>query len=224
MNRVLAIVIFIAVCCSLSKTQTQTQPPSAAAQPPAPASQTGSAKTAPQAPAQTASTPSQTAEALARKYVDLWNSGDRAAIYSFPQFVMHPRSGRVLVPPSMLARVIAAWRKSMPDLNFKIEDTIVQGDKVAMRLSFTGTYKDRLFPNTAEPTNPPRIVRATEMLIFELQRGKEGLEIWEEYDELAMRVLMGGQWRSNKELAAAARKHSGKPTPQVEIPPAPPQP
>jgi len=222
MNRVLAIVIFMAVCCAVSMTQTQTQAPPAASQPPAPASQAGSANPAPQAPAQTASTPSETAEALARKYVDLWNSGDRAAISSFPQFVMHPRAGRVLVAPNMLARVVAAWRKSMPDLNFKIEDTIVQGDKVAMRLSFTGTYKDRLFPNTAEPTNPPRLVRGTEMLIFELHG--RNLEVWEEYDELAMRVQMGGQWLSNQELAAAAAKHSSKPTPHVEIPLAPAQP
>lgn len=100
----------------------------------------------------------------------------------------------------------------MPDLNFKIEDTIVQGDKVAMRLTFTGSYKERLFPGTATPAPQiPRTVRATEMLMFHLKDGKIN-QIWEEYDEVRMHYEMGGSWHTNQELDAAGA-HSSKPDP-----------
>ena len=96
----------------------------------------------------------------------------------------------------------------MPDLRFKTEETIIQGDKVAMLLSFTGSYKERLFAGTAAPTPEiPRTIRASEMLMFHLKDGKIN-EIWEEYDELRMRIEMGGSWRTNEELEAASGRSS----------------
>lgn len=124
---------------------------------------------------------------------------------------MVSHGNRVLLTAEMLRRVVTAWRKSMPDLNFKIEDTIIEGDKVAMRLTFTGSYKERLFAGTAAPTPEiPRTVRATEMLLFHLKDGKIN-QIWEEYDEVRMRIAMGGSWHTNEELDAIGR--SSKPTP-----------
>jgi predicted ester cyclase len=137
---------------------------------------------------------------------------------------MVSHGNRVMLKPEMLKRVIVAWRKAMPDLNFKIEDTLIQGDEVAMRLSFTGTYKERLFANTAAPTTDnPKTIRATEMLMFHLKNGRIN-QIWEEYDELRMRTLMGGFWRSNEELekAATASARSSKPAPVEDSPAAPP--
>jgi hypothetical protein len=62
-------------------------------------------------------------------------------------------------------------------------------------------------------------VRATEMLMLHLKEGKIN-EIWEEYDELRMRVEMGGSWHTNQELDAATGRTS---TPANEAPsPAPP--
>jgi len=55
----------------------------------------------------------------------------------------------------MLKRVITAWRNSMPDLNFKIQDTIAQGDKVAMRLTRSGSYRAIFFPT---PLPPHRVI------------------------------------------------------------------
>lgn len=127
--------------------------------------------------------------------------------------------------PALLRKVITVWRRAMPDLNFKIEDTVIQGDTVAMRLSFSGSYKERLFSNTAVPApNNPRTVRATEMLIFHLKKGKIQ-QVWEEYDEVRMRTQMGGFWRTNEELEAAAASdaQSSKPAP-VEAPPDEPSP
>ena len=105
----------------------------------------------------------------------------------------------------------------MPDLNFKIEDTIIQGDKVAMRLTLTGTYKTQLFPFTALPGTAlpgpvPGKIRATEMLMFQLKDGKIA-EIWEEYDEVAMRYQMGGVWSNVADPAAASTTGPGSKAP-----------
>ena len=60
-----------------------------------------------------------------------------------------------------------------------------------------------LFPNTAPPASstPSGNIHATEMLIFKLKDGKMQ-ELWEEYDELAMRSQMGDVWRIIPEAAA----------------------
>ena len=179
--------------------------------------------------AQTAAAPApadQPADTMPRRYVELWNTGNFdniQSIFVYPA-VMVSHGNRVMLKPEMLKKVIVAWRKAMPDLDFKIEDTIIQGDEVAMRLSFTGSYKERLFANTAAPTTDnPKTVRATEMLMFHLEKGRIR-QIWEEYDELRMRTLMGGFWRSNEELAkvAAAPARSAKPAPVEDSPAAPP--
>jgi predicted ester cyclase len=156
-------------------------------------------------------------EVLAQKYVELWNTGNVDpvnSIFVFPA-TMTSRGFTTSLDASRLKKVIANWRRSMPDLNFKVEDTIVQGNKVAMRLSFTGTYKQRLFPNTADPKDAPRKLRASAMWIFEIKDGKIR-NVWEEYDEIRMRYAMGGFWRSNEELEAAAKASATAPQPAPE--------
>jgi predicted ester cyclase len=184
------------------------------------------ASPAAQPPAQTAKSAepaeNQPPDTMPRRYVELWNTGNfdqMESIFS-PPIAMTSRGNRILLNFQMLQRVISAWRKSMPDLNFKIEDTIVQGDKVAMRLSFTGSYKERLFSGTAAPSpETPRTVRSSEMLMFHLKNGKIN-QIWEEYDEIRMRLEMGGSWHTNAELAAATGQ-SSKPVPSDAPPPKP---
>ncbi len=196
---------------------TTPQTPTQAA--PSPATQTSAQ---PAKPAETVPAENQPPDTMPRRYIELWNTGNfdqMESIFS-PPVAMISRGNRILLRLDMLKGVISAWRKSMPDLNFKIEDTIVEGDKVAMRLSFTGSYKERLFAGTAAPTAEiPRTVRASEMLMFHLKNGKIN-QIWEEYDELRMRLEMGGSWRSNAELDAAAGR-SSKPTPSGAAKPKP---
>ena len=150
-------------------------------------------------------------ETLARKYIELWNASDPAIISSFPPFILHRHGSRFAIGPDKLSKEIALWRTSMPDLKFNIDDVIAQGDKVVARLTFTGTYKERMFAETPDPASPPRPVRATEMLIFQVKDGKIK-EIWEEYDELALRTQMGASWRTKQEIAAANAAGSAPPT------------
>ena len=157
-------------------------------------------ETVPASPA--TSSLSEPADAMPRKYIEMWNSGDLQAVttmFTQPVFITFHGQRRFL-DTGTLAKVIISWRKSMPDLNFRIEDTIVQGDRVAMRLTFSGSYKERLFADTAAPEAAPRKIHAVEMLMFQIRDGKIS-ELWDDYDELVMRLQMGAVWRSNDQLA-----------------------
>jgi predicted ester cyclase len=228
--RILVVAVIGLCCLPCALTQVSPPPNSPATSPPSP---TEPQTTAPPAAAnqpQTAvpaAAAGQPADTAPRKYVEMWNTGDFdniQSVFIYP-VAMVSHGNRTIVRPDILKRVIVTWRKAMPDLNFKIEDTLIQGDEVAMRLSFTGSYKERLFGNTAAPSpDTPRTVRGTEMLMFHLKNGRIN-QIWEEYDEVRMRLQMGGFWRSNEELekAAAADSRSSKPAP-VETSPAEPSP
>jgi predicted ester cyclase len=194
---------------SSSTASPQVKPPQTATETAEQVGGTIATQTAASPTAETPTAENQPADTLPRKYVELWNTGEMGpaiSMFSSPYF-MNSRGGpRLTLSVGMLAGVIHAWRDSLPDLNLTIEDTIIQGDKVAMRLTLTGTYKARLFPDTAQPSaSAPSTIKATEMLFFQLRDGKIA-EIWQEYDELAMRYRMGGVWRTNAELAAPAKK------------------
>jgi predicted ester cyclase len=203
----LAAVIVALLCLLATGGQGQVQAPAAAVAP---------ARTESAAPAASENQPIDT---LPRKYVDLWNTGDFDQFKPFfSPFFMNSHGPRVMVDGAMLMRVITAWRKSMPDLTFKIEDTVIQGDKVAMRLTLSATYKSVLFPFTTPPapTDPPRTIRAGEMLLFRIKDGKI-VEIWEQYDELVMRQQMGGSWKLPA-TSTPSTKVSAKPTPPASKP------
>ncbi len=212
MQKVSIIIVLASFCCVIAAAQDQSQPGSAAVS----QAQTSPTVTSPAAPTGVsaesqgpapAPTTSDAAIALAHKYIDVWNTGDKSGIESFPDFIMHNHGGRVRVGADMLARVIANWRRSMPDLTFTIDDTVVQGDEVVLRVTLRGTYKERLFPNTGNPQNPPRLIRVTGVLMFKTADGKIQ-EIWQELDESILRVQMGAQWKTNQELDAQAEASS----------------
>jgi predicted ester cyclase len=215
MRIVLAALIVALLSPLVTPAQSQSQAPAAAPAPapsqnatPAPPQTATPAAVKPEAAAPCPPVDNQGADTMPRKYVEVWNTGnfDYVECLFTPPTIIVSRGGRVVLQPQTLKKVVAAWRKSMPDLQFKIEDTIIQGDKVAMRLSFKGSYKERLFGDTAKPSpDLPRTVRSTEMLMFLLKDGKIK-EIWEEYDEIRMRLEMGGFWRTNQELEAMAAR------------------
>jgi predicted ester cyclase len=189
------------------------------------------AASAPAAPAQTGTkaAPGQAATApvenhpvdwAPRQYIDLWNTGEIAPDHQNAIFnnttIMYSNNGeRILLTPIMVAQVVSAWRKSMPDLKFTIEDAIIQGDKVVLRVSFIGTYTKSLFPNTEDPASfpRPRKIHSTGIFIFTVKNEKIQ-ELWESYNEPRMRAAMGSSW-----CTAEERKPWTPPTPGA--PPAP---
>jgi predicted ester cyclase len=155
------------------------------------------------APGQSANAPAEHAPDWAPlQYVDIWNKGD------FDIMRVH---NEVFAPGTFLTshgqfqplrldrlqQVVKAWHEAAPDLHFDVKDTIVSADgkKVVLRLLGHGTFVKPLFGPLWQ--GQPRRVFFTETLIFELQNGKIH-QIWEDYDEARMHLLMGQHYCPNE--------------------------
>jgi hypothetical protein len=148
-------------------------------------------------------------DTMPRRYIELWNTGDYRLLAGM--FVDHPRLhypavSSLAMPPSLVARRVGIWRNCLPDLKYDILDTIVQGDKVAMRLVYTGTYTKQCYNDVPGPVAgaDPEKVKINEMLIFGLDHATGKIaDIWEQYDEMGARIQMGATWCNTAEPAAA---------------------
>lgn len=76
---------------------------------------------------------------LFRRYVHVWESGDLDMLGSIvhDDYVGHPSSGDR--DRESLRRRILAFRVKYPDVRFRIEDQLVEGNKVASRLIANAT-------------------------------------------------------------------------------------
>jgi predicted ester cyclase len=157
------------------------------------------------------------------QYVEMWNTGKTDMDIQNSVFnnsvVMHSRGMRLFLAPGMVGGVIRTWRNSMPDLKFTLEDKIIQGNKVVLRLTYTGTFTKILWANTLAPEdfNPPRKIHSDEILIFDVKNGKID-EIWEEYDEAAMRRQMGSKWAAMGKPSSTNSGASPAATPPAQPP------
>jgi predicted ester cyclase len=119
---------------------------------------------------------------------DVWNRGDfRLAETMFtPGMVLHFRGQNHPLTPEAGIGVVKAWRTAFPDFHFDLEDMIVEGNKVALRIPFTGTHQGKFWG--LEPTG--KVIHVTETLILRIEGGKIA-EMWEDYDEYGMRLQLG---------------------------------
>jgi hypothetical protein len=219
----LVVTVMALTTAGLLATQTQN---STGQEPPAAQAPRAAGQGSPSIPAAQA-TASKTAEIhpvdwAPLKYVEMWNTGKtdldlQNSIFN-NSVIMHSRGMRLFLTPGMVGGVIRSWRNSMPDLKFTVEDKIIQGDKVVFRLTYTGTFTRVLWANTLAPEdfNPLEKIHSDEMLIFDVKDGKIR-EIWEEYDEPAMRRQMGSRW---VERGKPSSSNSG--APPAAIPPSEP--
>lgn len=130
-----------------------------------------------------------TPEQIARWVVeDVWNKGDfRLADRMFTSGAMlHYRGQAIPLTEESGLRIVKNWRAAFPDFHFQLEDMIVSGNKVALRIPFTGTHQGRFMG--AEPTGNK--ISVTETLILRIEAGKIA-EMWEDYDEYGMRIQLG---------------------------------
>jgi predicted ester cyclase len=127
-------------------------------------------------------------EQVARRAIEeAWNEGrfDGTPMLA-PQLTLHYRGQATPMTPAAAYAVIKRWRDAFPDFHFRIEDVIVQGNKVVMRIPFTGTHQGRFWG--LEPTG--RKIDVTETLIFRVENGLI-TEMWEDFDEYGMRLQLG---------------------------------
>jgi len=119
---------------------------------------------------------------------DVWNKGDfRLAGEMFvPQVVLHFRGRDIPLTPESGLQTVQMWRDGFPDFHFKLEDMIVQRNKIALRIPFTGTHLGKFWG--LEPTG--KKINVTESLVLRIEDGKIA-EMWEDYDEYGMRIQLG---------------------------------
>jgi len=130
----------------------------------------------------------ETAEQIARRAIDeVWNNGvfDGKPLMA-PHVTLHYRGQAIPLTPESAADVVKRWRAAFPDFHFRIEDVIVQGDRVAMRIPFSGTHLGPFMG--AAPTG--KKIDVSETLIVRVEDGLIA-EMWEDYDEYGLRMQLG---------------------------------
>jgi predicted ester cyclase len=131
----------------------------------------------------------KTPEEIGRWVVeDVWNKGDfRLADRMFtPDATLHYRGQAHPLTADLGLRTVSNWRTAFPDFHFRLEDMIVQGNKVAMRIPFTGTHQGKFMG--LDPTG--KKIDVSETLILRIEGGKIA-EMWEDYDEYGLRMQLG---------------------------------
>jgi predicted ester cyclase len=119
---------------------------------------------------------------------EAWNQGNFSHMStSFaPVFHLHFRGQDIPLDSESGKAIVLRWRTAFPDFHFKVEDLVVQGDTVAVRLTFTGTMTGPF--NKDQPTG--KRMSVTQQLFCRVKDGRV-TEIWEDYDELGMRRQLG---------------------------------
>jgi predicted ester cyclase len=82
----------------------------------------------------------------------VWNKGDYRLVDQMftPGTVLHFRGQDIPLTPEAGMGVVKTWRAAFPDFHFSLEDMIVEGNKVALRIPFTGTHQGKFWG--LEPT------------------------------------------------------------------------
>lgn len=125
-------------------------------------------------------------KSIVHEYIDTWNRGDidGLADYWSPDIIHHTRSLRQNADD--VKNVLSDFMSAFPDLHFKIDDIVVQGDRVATRMTASGTHTGAYMGVPATGKN----INCTVMGIVRLQDGKI-VEHWGVTDELAMLAQLG---------------------------------
>ncbi|GMA97779.1 hypothetical protein PIPA1_05790 [Pelosinus sp. IPA-1] len=124
----------------------------------------------------------------AQRFYAFWNTGNEALIPKtiVPTFIDNTLPiGRPQGPEGLLF-ASRNFRKAVPDLQCKIEDLIVVGDKVTARLLFTGTHEGEFLGK--KPTGKPIKFMAIDVL--RINAGKI-IEDWHLEDNLTLMQQLG---------------------------------
>jgi steroid delta-isomerase-like uncharacterized protein len=87
-------------------------------------------------------------KAIVRRFWGVWEEGNIDLVDELlaPDYVNHtPATPDQPTGPEGVKGVVAMFRSAMPDLRVIIEDTIAEGDKVAVRYTLKGTHEGELF-------------------------------------------------------------------------------
>lgn len=133
-------------------------------------------------------TPEQTASALLDRYVAAVNAHDTSGFGEIhtENYIQH--SGR---SPNGLAAQIENFRAifaRMPDVQVKVEDRVIQGDKIVARMTFTATHTQPM--QGIAPTGRRFTLRTID--IWRVENGKLA-EHWDIVDTVGLLKQLRGE-------------------------------
>ena len=119
-------------------------------------------------------------KAIVRRFIEAYNKQNLDSLDEFvaPDYVDHANQIRGL---DGLKQIMNMGLKGVPDWHETIEDIIAEGDKVWVRLAYTGTHTGEMFGIT--PTGNK--ITATAVDIYRIVNGKLA-EYWNVTDKLAL--------------------------------------
>jgi len=128
-------------------------------------------------------------KAVARRLLEeVWNKGNLKALDEnvVPGAPNHDPNNPIAPGPEGLKQVASLYRSAIPDLRFKIEQEIAEGDFVVHRITATGTQRGDLpgIPATGKYST------VTGVIITRFKDGKVA-EGWSLFDQLGMLQQLG---------------------------------
>lgn len=124
-----------------------------------------------------------------RQFEEIWNQDKLDLIdrYFAPDFLNFGRP----CPPELVCQIVLAWRTAFPDLQFTIEEQIVEADQVLSRCTCSGTHLGT-FVHPLVGSLPPtgKCFTVQQMHLTRLRDGRI-VEHWAVRDDLAMLQQLG---------------------------------
>ncbi len=127
-------------------------------------------------------------KALMRQIYDVINTGDvdRADELLAEDMVEHEEFPGLDPGREGFKQFVRTFRSAFPDLRFEIEDMIAEGDRVAARVTMTGTHEGEFMGMPATGKQ----IRVSSIDIGRFENGK-GAEHWGATDTMAMMQQLG---------------------------------
>lgn len=119
---------------------------------------------------------------------EAWNKGDLAVVDEViaNNYVFRVPAGEEFKGPEGLKQAVTMYRTAFPDIHITIDDMIAEGDKVAGRFTWRGTFKGEIMG--IAPTG--KQIAMTGAVFIRFVGGKE-VEALEFADQLSMFQQLG---------------------------------
>ena len=119
---------------------------------------------------------------------EVWHKGklDVADELLSNDYVFHHPAGIDLNGAEEYKKLVAEVRSAFPDINFTLDDFILEGDKIVYRWTLNGTHQTEF--RGIPPTNKEVSVGG---ITIERVSGGKLVEAWERYDTLGLMRQLG---------------------------------
>jgi len=130
-------------------------------------------------------------KALERRFINEWNKGKAAAMTVIDELcatniAYHGGSGEEIHGIKGFKQSMSEFYSAFPNNHFTIDDMVVEGDKVAVRWTMTGTHKGEFVG--VPPTNKKMTIWG---IYIDRIAGGKFVETWERFDTLSLMQQLG---------------------------------